>query len=55
MAEQDIVKKLWSLCDVLRDAGVNYSGYLNELVLLMFLKMVDEQIKAEILERDPLP
>ena len=55
MAEQDIVKKLWSLCDVLRDAGVNYSEYLNELVLLMFLKMVDEQIKAEILERDPLP
>ncbi len=55
MAAHDIVKKLWSLCDILRDSGVNYSEYVNELVLLMFLKMVDEQLKSEVLEQDPLP
>ena len=35
MAASDIVKKLWALCDILRDSGVNYSDYLNELVMLM--------------------
>lgn len=55
MAASDIVKKLWALCDILRDSGVNYSDYLNELVMLMFLKMVQEQLDNELLDEDPLP
>jgi type I restriction enzyme M protein len=27
----DIVQKLWNLCNILRDDGVQYSDYVNEL------------------------
>lgn len=43
MTHNDIVQKLWNLCDVLRDDGVNYSKYVTELALLLFLKMNHEQ------------
>ncbi|NEV63387.1 hypothetical protein [Thiorhodococcus minor] len=33
MTDNHIVQKLWSLCDVLRDDGINYSNYVTELVL----------------------
>ena len=39
MTNNDIVQKLWNLCDVLRDYGINYSDYMTELVLLLFSKM----------------
>ena len=39
MTQNDIVQKLWNLCDVLRDDGINYSDYVTELVLLLFIKM----------------
>jgi type I restriction enzyme M protein len=35
MTQTDIVQKLWNLCDVLRDDGINYSDYITELVLLL--------------------
>ena len=38
----DIVQKLWSLCDVLRDDGVTYHQYVTELTYLLFLKMAEE-------------
>ena len=37
-----IVSKVWSFCDVLRDAGVSYGDYLEQLTYLIFLKMADE-------------
>ena len=42
MSTQDLVAKLWNLCNLLRDDGVTYHEYLNELTYLVFLKMVDE-------------
>jgi len=39
----DIVAKLWNLCNVLRDDGVQYSSYVTELTYLLFLKMSEEQ------------
>lgn len=39
---QDIVQKLWNLCNVLRDDGVTYHQYVNELTYLLFLKMAEE-------------
>ncbi|UQN08431.1 N-6 DNA methylase [Deinococcus sp. QL22] len=39
---RDIVQKLWSLCDVLRDDGVTYHQYVTELTYLLFLKMAEE-------------
>ncbi len=47
MTHNDIVQKLWNLCDVLRDDGINYSDYVTELVFLLFLKMAHEQSQVE--------
>ena len=55
MTSDNIVQKLWNLCDVLRDDGINYSDYVTELVLLLFIKMVHENTEAGTLERHPLP
>lgn len=55
MNNNDIVQKLWNLCDVLRDDGINYSDYVTELVLLLFLKMVHEKTEANLLNKHPLP
>ena len=35
-------QKLWAYCDVLRDAGLSYGDYLEQLTYLIFLKMMDE-------------
>ena len=37
-----IVSKVWSFCTTLRDDGVNYGDYLEQLTYLIFLKMADE-------------
>ncbi|MBX9818668.1 MAG: type I restriction-modification system subunit M, partial [Burkholderiaceae bacterium] len=55
MATQDIVQKLWNLCDVLRDDGINYSDYVTELVLLLFIKMEHENAESGILQAHKLP
>jgi len=55
MTTQDIVQKLWNLCDVLRDDGINYSDYVTELVLLLFIKMEYENTESGILQRHRLP
>ena len=39
----DIVQKLWNLCNVLRDDGITYHQYVTELTYLLFLKMCEEQ------------
>ena len=42
---QTLVRKLWSYCDVLRDDGLSYGDYVEQLTYLLFLKMADEQTK----------
>lgn len=42
MNNNDIVAKLWKMCDTLRDGGVSYQNYVNELATLLFLKMTKE-------------
>lgn len=37
-----ILNKVWSMCDVLRDEGVSYGDYLEQLTYMIFLKMADE-------------
>ncbi len=41
-----IVSKVWAFCDVLRDDGVGYGDYLEQLTYLLFIKMADEYSKA---------
>ena len=45
MNVQSIISKVWSFCDVLRDVGVGYGDYLEQLTYLIFLKMADEYSK----------
>ncbi|MFC5194778.1 N-6 DNA methylase [Bizionia hallyeonensis] len=42
LSTQEIVNKLWNLCNVLRDDGITYHQYLNELTFILFLKMAEE-------------
>jgi len=39
---RDIVQRLWSLCNILRDDGITYTDYVTELTFLLFLKMLAE-------------
>ena len=55
MTTQDIVQKLWNLCDVLRDDGINYSDYVTELVLLLFIKMEHESTESGAAFKHKLP
>ncbi|SDY43663.1 type I restriction enzyme M protein [Proteiniborus ethanoligenes] len=42
MNNQEIVNKLWNLCNVLRDDGITYHQYVTELTYILFLKMAKE-------------
>ena len=43
-----LVQKLWNYCNVLRDDGVSYGDYLEQLTYLLFLKMAEEQAQLPI-------
>lgn len=47
MGNQEIVQKLWNLCNVLRDDGITYHQYVTELTYLLFLKMMKETGKED--------
>jgi len=40
-----LVQKLWNYCNILRDDGLSYGDYVEQLTFLLFLKMADEQAK----------
>jgi len=42
-ATQHIVNKAWSFAHVLRDDGLSYMAYTEQITFLLFLKMADEQ------------
>ena len=42
---QQIVNRAWSFAHVLRDDGLSYMGYTEQITFLLFLKMADEQAK----------
>jgi len=43
---QQIVAKAWNFAHVLRDEGLSYMAYTEQITFLLFLKMADEQTKA---------
>lgn len=42
ISTNSIAQKIWSYCDTLRDDGLGYNDYLEQLTYLLFLKMADE-------------
>jgi len=42
---QQVVSKAWNFAHVLRDDGLSYIGYVEQITFLLFLKMADEQTK----------
>ncbi|MBD5503983.1 MAG: SAM-dependent DNA methyltransferase [Lachnospiraceae bacterium] len=57
MSEQSstIVSKVWGMCDPLRDDGVSYGDYLEQLTYLIFLKMSDEYTKPPYMKETGIP
>lgn len=57
MSEQTsaIVSKVWALCNPLRDDGVSYGDYLEQLTYLIFLKMSDEYSKPPYKRETGIP
>ena len=43
--QNGLVQRLWNYCNVLRDDGLSYGDYVEQLTYLLFLKMADEQTK----------
>jgi len=50
-----IINKVWSFCNTLRDDGVGYGDYLEQLTYLLFLKMADEFSKPPHNRKLPIP
>jgi type I restriction enzyme M protein len=55
MTPTAVVAKLWNYCNLLRDDGLSYGDYLEQLTYLLFLKMADEQTKPPFNRESILP
>jgi type I restriction enzyme M protein len=55
MTTSNLVARIWSFCDTLRDDGVSYSDYLEQLTFLLFLKMADEYEKGPTKRKSGIP
>jgi len=54
-APQQLVQKLWNYCNILRDDGLSYGDYVEQLTYLLFLKMADEQSKPPFKRPSSVP
>ncbi len=55
MSSSAIVQKLWNYCNVLRDDGMSYGDYVEQLTYLLFLKMADERTKPPYNQASAVP
>jgi len=54
-SRSNVVQKLWNYCNVLRDDGMSYGDYVEQLTYLLFFKMADERTKARYNQKSPVP
>lgn len=52
---QQVVQRLWNYCSVLRDDGLSYGDYVEQLTFLLFLKMAHEQTQPPWSRPSPIP
>ncbi len=45
-----LVSKLWNYCSILRDDGLSYGDYVEQLTFLLFLKMADLERRLSVVE-----
>ena len=50
-----VVQKLWNYCNVLRDDGLSYQDYLEQLTFLLFLKMAHERTQPPYNQPSAVP
>src|SRR5271167_3939145 len=50
-----LVQKLWNYCNLLRDDGLSYGDYVEQLTYLLFLKMAHERTQPPLNEQSRLP
>lgn len=55
MTSANIVQKLWNYCNVLRDDGMSYGDYVEQLTYLLFLKMADERSQPPYSQDSGIP
>jgi type I restriction enzyme M protein len=55
MSYSAIVQRLWNYCNILRDDGLSYGDYVEQLTFLLFLKMADEQSRPPLNKPSPIP
>jgi len=51
MNASTLVQKLWNYCNILRDDGLSYGDYVEQLTFLLFLKMADEKTRAPFFQK----
>jgi type I restriction enzyme M protein len=52
---QQLVQKLWNYCNILRDDGLSYGDYVEQLTYLLFLKMDNERTKEPYNHKSDIP
>jgi type I restriction enzyme M protein len=52
---QYVVQRLWNYCSILRDDGMSYSDYIEQLTYLLFLKMAYERTQSPYQEKSRIP
>jgi len=50
-----LVQKLWNYCDILRDDGLSYGDYVEQLTFFLFLKMDDERSNPPYNKKSDIP
>ena len=55
MNASTLVQKLWNYCNVLRDDGMSYGDYVEQLTYLLFLKMADERSRPPYSQASIIP
>ncbi|MHA7630564.1 class I SAM-dependent DNA methyltransferase [Corallococcus sp. M7] len=50
-----LINRLWSYCNILRDDGLSYGDYVEQLTFLLFLKMAHERTGTPWNQKSPIP